>query len=341
MRRIALILAILLSGCFGGGGESLSQEEAELRAKSAVEGFVADFASEDGGDLRRIHGEFSAMDLGDGGFSMGDVHVDLDIEWGTGDAIRMDMSTKSGGFSLEIGVYCDPSKTVILYGADVYESRPSEELGCGEFMGEGDEAFQIDELEQADQLNVTRNPDGTITAVYEDEEGRVEMLIDRQGRVSRMDVEADEGSGFLVVEYGKRRALEAPDATDRIPITMFGYGSFISGAYTWNAGWSGETAPYDEIEVRIMQDDELIATLPAGQDTSASGFTIDWTDDGDGLFGGNDTFTITSDSWTSSNQYEVVVWDTWADAEVGDVPIPGIGLPLLVAFLALVALRRR
>ncbi len=333
---LLVALATLTAGCFGGNTTPLSEEEAKVVAEDALNAFATDFASPDGGDLTTVSGEF--------GFGSGNAmdKATFFIEWGTGGSTSVSLST-GGSFGVEIKLLCDPGSVVIDFGGETVEARPQPGKACMESFQDTGDPLELGEFENLDLLQITPHKDRTVTAVYKDDEGNITIKIDAKGRITRMDLDTGTGSGFMQMGYGNRRAIALPDAEQRMPALINGIGSHDGTVYTWS-GLGGEASePFSEFEVRVLHPEskEVLAAFPVGQDGSAAGFTFTFMDDGDGVFDGGDSFTISHEAWTSNSQYQVVVWDRWADRALGDIPIPSIGGLLLVGLLGAALVARR
>lgn len=345
---VVLSVSLALAGCFGTGGGQLSDAEAKQQTREAVEAFASDFSDPDGGDLRRVTGSFEAAGE-EGDFSFGDFDMDILMEWGTGGTAHLRFVVQSGGTSVTLEIYCTDDQVVTVWGNDAFESRPNDDEPCldslGGPTGEAD-PFELEDLdEDLDDLEVTPHADGSVTATFTDENGTYTLEVDPQGRLVRIDIDADDATGFMEMDYGARTAISVPETTDRLPAEISGSGFFSSfdEEYQWDAFGSDTSYPLDEFEVRVMDGDDIVATFPldGGASQSEAGFSFSFDDDGDGGFGGNDSFTISSSAWTESDQYDVIVWDLWAGSDITDNPIPGWGLGVTVVVLGGLALRRR
>ncbi len=329
---LLVVLLVLTSGCFGSDPKALSQEEAETVAEEALQDFAKNFASATGGDLTKVEGEFSV--------SQGSAEkAEFTMEWGRNGAARVALT----GSGIEILLVCDADSTVLVFGGQAIESRPRPGAACLDSIQDSGDPLDVGEFENLDALNVTPHPDGTVTAVFQDDEGTIIVKIDAKGRISRMDIDSDSGDGFLVMSYGERRTITVPDADERMPASINGFGSHSGTVYRWEGFGGDEHQPFNEFEVRVIdaQSRSTVATFPMGQNGEQAGFTFTFQDDGDGQFDGGDSFTISHPDWASTNQYDVVVWDRWADRELGDAPIPGLGALAVVGLLGAVWLRRR
>ncbi len=332
---LVVALATLSAGCFGGGAKQLSPEEAEAVSQEALETFAADFASPTGGSLTTVAGEF--------GFGKDSTDTaTFAMEWGRGGSASVILST-GGSFGVDLKLFCGPGSIVIVIGEQAVEARPQPDKACMESFQDTGDPLDLGEFENLDLLNITAHPDGTVTARYTDEDGTVTIAIDAKGRVSRMDIDTESGTGFLDMGYGERRTITVPQADERMPALINGFGDHNGQVYQWNGLGGDETQPFSEFEVRVIdaESQEVVATFPVGENGEANGFTFMFTDDGDGVFDGGDSFSISREGWNTVNQYEVVVWDRWADRALGDVPIPSLGAWVFVGLLGAALLARR
>lgn len=331
---IILLLSATLAGCFGSDGpRQLSQEDAEDVARDALQDFADDFASPDGGDLRAVSGEFSTPQQG------GMAHIDM--EWGAEGTAHVGVRLGDDEQATRADIYCSQNEVVLILGGASLEARPRPGQSCLNAVQETGDPLNTDQLGEAELDEVVANPDGTVRASFTDDNGTVRITIDAKGRLERIDIEAPQSSGFLDVDYGTRSVIDMPDADDRMPMVLFASGFFDGEAFVWSAPEGNESNPYDEFEVRVLDSGETVATFTPGADGEENGFSFTWQDDGDGEFGHDDRFIIESAAWTEAGQYDVQVWDLWADREVDDVPIPGIGLWAIAAIALAGLLRRR
>jgi hypothetical protein len=104
--------------------------------------------------------------------------------------------------------------------------------------------------------------------------------------------------------------------------------------------------PRSEFEVRLRDYgcDCIVASFDmAAASATDDGFIFTWLGDGDGLLEAGDSFQVSKPGTDVYYDHEIVIWDTWADAEVGSELLPGPPLPLLALALVVgaVVLRRR
>ncbi len=338
MRWIIVIVALatLSAGCFGGGSKTLSEDEAKVVAQDALRNFAEDFAAPDGGRLRMVSGEIGLR-------TGGSENAAFELEWGTGGTARVELLA-TGSFGVAIEIYCGPERVVIVYGEDSVARRPQPNKACVNSVQDANDPLGLGAFEDIDLLNVTPLAGGGVEATYHADQGRIDIRIDPQGRVQRMDIATDSGNGFLAVSYGQRKAITVPEANERMSANIDGYGRHDGQAYIWTGLGGEETQPFSEFEVRVInaEDGSRAATFPLGSDGTENGFTYTFTDDGDGVFDGGDSFTVTREGWNSESQYTVVVWDRWAQRPLGETPaIPGLGPLAFVGLLGAALLARR
>ncbi len=341
---LACVVLVSLTGCFE--PETISQAEAEERVATAVSrlGNMA--------DIQDVPEELSNMDVQMQGEEEGmRFKVDMEVEWGTQDAVYLDMNVASGGFSFRIELYCDPDTTIIVFGDEAYEARGDDCThgfmgGDDVSAGPADGEMPCMNLSSGEASDVTVNSNGTITAtvtVTEDGETYTcTVIVNDEGRVIHVSVTGPAATGSFSFTYGSRSPINFPETTERIPATVSGFGFLNTGRYEWEA-FMGDGTPLQEFEIRVYDGDELVASFGVPGGGTEGGFTLIWEDDGQAGFTADDAFTITNPTWTDQDDYEVVIWDTWADRDVDDNPIPGPALLLTLAALAAVAgvLRRK
>lgn len=339
MQRVALLaavaMAVAMSGCFGFGSQRLSDEEARAATDEALRTFAQDFSSPAGGDLRLVRGEFGGQDVD---APMGG-DVVFELEWGAEGRSRVALTVSGNRVTYDVSLHCGPEGTVVTFGAERMERRPRQG-SCLEAVGGRSDPLDIDELEGHHIEDVEPHRDGSVTATLATDDGTMTVEVDEKGRLERIDFA--EG-GFLSVDYGQRQVIQMPEPTSLMPVLVFGSGQFAQGQYQWTAFGGDETAPFNDIDVRVLDQSNATAasfTVRSGEQTQ-EGFVLTFNDDGDGVFGAGDSFTLRSDAWTSADQFEVLVWDTWADREVGDLAIPALPWIAGVGMLIVLALRRR
>lgn len=291
----------------------------------------------------------------------GTVRMEGSFEFGLQGGVHFVVTLSALGLSYTIEEYCDDTKRVLVVGEETAEERPPRDgESCLSDDGEEDDLFGDVEWEDAldavaeaeshhdlEDLQVTIHDDQSITATFTDGgDGNLTASVDPDGRLAWLEGRYPDGYTNYTFQYGEREAVVFPATDQRMPAGAEGFGQFFDGAYRWQGiGGEEEKVPLGEFEVRVRDPDSnrtIAAFDPGGSATQTQQtFLFEFEDDGDGFLGANDTFTIRSDAWTSGDQYDVVVWDTWADREIGDNPIPWPGLWLLLAAFALVALLRR
>ncbi len=351
---VGVAVVVVLAGALaayqflGSEPSALSQEEAEEAARLAMSGLAHDLEAPDGGELRSMEGsfEFSSDDFGSGTMEMA-------MAWGSGDTgyVLFDVAT-NGGFSFRFRMegYCTPERDVVVFGDTVYEARPHPEGSCMELLSEEDASLEIPQFDPADlpdgaEVEVTPHADGSVTAAFSDPEGDYVLEVDAEGRARSLSLSSPEGEGSIVVDYGPRQPIVIPEPDERLPSTVSAFCFLFDGRCEMVLS-GGDDAPWEDFEVRVYAGDaevgvdapEQVFPLAAGN-ASRGGFTITIHPDGDGLLGDGDTLDLRA----PGDDYQVVLWDTWADRDVQDVPIPAPALAWWLVGLAAAAfvLRRR
>jgi len=326
------------------GGGPLSQSEAEDRTGSAMDALMADLGGTGDGRMREMTGHIE-IESSDVEFLPASA-VDLEVEFGKGDTMRMGVVMDAGAATIEIEVYCTPTGIFLVIGEQVLEARPDPD-GCQAALLESDEEDPagglLPDLEVPEPGSVTPNDDGTVTAVFVDEAGEeTTVLIGKDGRVARLDLNGPDASGHLEFDYGTRGSLDPPAATGRMPAAADGSSGLEGDTFVWQ-GVYGEEAPVDEYEVHVLDGGTVLASFPLDDGSGTDGgFSFTFEDDGDGLFGEDDSLTIEPPAeWDPA--WEVRFYDTWADAYSDEQLAPGAGAAALLAGMVLFAavLRRR
>jgi hypothetical protein len=151
------------------------------------------------------------------------------------------------------------------------------------------------------------------TATYSAPEGGTYTIhYDAKGRLVRVDQDTPGGTGTLTVSYEPRRAIALPEG-ERIPAELRGNGEWRSNTYVYRMQAS-RTYPIDEFELRIAERGLPVATMPFANGTSGN-FTLVM-HDGDGIWQEGDGFDLTAE-----REYEIIVWDKWANRDVRDIPL--------------------
>ncbi len=353
---IAIGIAVALAGVglvvllkdSGSSPSALTQEQAEVTATQALSSLAADFTAEDGGKLRLATADFSFSDQD----FIGSGTLRMEMEWGTGDTARFLLNLQSGeGYTIGIDteMFCGGDIEIFVLGDVAYEVRPQPDGSTcmgGMFGMESDEDsfMDMDFLAGNDNLTVTPNPDGTVTATFFDEDGNYTAFIDAKGRVRSMSIDSPQGEGTMKFDYGSPKSIPRPSTTERAPSSVSGFCWFFSDECEWTA-MGGDDAPLSDFEIRVMEDgaDEGATPLATfrldGGSQANGGYSFTFTDDGDGTFGEGDSFQV----FGSGDNVEIVVWDLWADRDIEDNPqLPGVGpLALIAALGAALVIRRR
>lgn len=316
---------------------AFSEEESRIRVEEALAALPGDMA--EGGKLRIMTGTMAFQDEE----FFGDMDGSFRLEWGTGGAMKATISMKQGPITIAFEIYCAAERTIMVFDDKAIEERVSEWGDCSEFKDAegGLDEFVLTDIEEdgIEITSVTSHADGSITATLVNDTTTGHVKVDPQGRLLEMSMEEEEGEMEMAFVYGARQAIQLPTDAQRAPADIDGHGSWYEGVYEWEAFSWGPTAPLDEFEVRVMDGDTQVASFNLdGGPQSTGDIAFQFEDDGDGEFGGQDTFTI-----TAPQEYDVVVWDLWADRDIEDgVEAPGAHWLLGgVALVGLAALRRR
>ncbi len=346
----------------------LTQEKATQLADAAVAELASALNGTDGSDLAAIRATFhitggsdatEAADApaGSGGpygsgtagpdptqeLFGGPIDLDLWLQWGQGDVAKAIMDMSFGGLRFSLETWCTPEQDLLVWGGQTYASRPSGQRGSclpGAFMGDDFQGNPLEGLdpEHLDRLDVTINANGTITAVYQDDDGTFTMLLDAQGQPLALDFDGDEATGSMRFDYGPRPALKPPAPTSRLAAPNQAF-EFDGENYTV---FGPSQAPLGEITVRVLDDaGAILASFDPANPVrqTQAGYMFQYADDGDGRLGQNDTFRL-----TGPERYpNVQLWDEWAERYTGDNPIPAgsLALAALALIAAGVAYRRR
>ena len=343
MRAIWVLacLALATAGCSSGGGSApLSEEEARDLARQAIEDLARDLAG-DGGDISKLSADldFAAPEFGSGS-------IQFVLEWGLQGTGAATVSMSAGAFSVAMEQQCGTERHVTEFGGERFETRPTSAACTDLLSASGIDSGGLDftDFDQLQEVSVTPHKGGSVTAVYTQEDARLTVHVDAAGRVRSIDLEADEGSGTIEFERGARRLITPAPADDRMPSGASAFCFYSAGSCQADV-YDGDDAPLAELEVRIYASgdeagtDAPLATLAVRDGASQDGdWALAYEDDGDGLFGDGDSFTVTG----PDADVEVVVWDLWADKDIRDQATPGpVMVALMAALVAAASVQRR
>jgi hypothetical protein len=152
------------------------------------------------------------------------------------------------------------------------------------------------------------------------------------------------GNVSITFRYGPRQPVDMPVV--RAPARVNATALFANATYTWRVTQAQDVRPLADFEVRVGDigpNATRLATFPVRPGHQEQhGFAFDFADDGDGMLGVNDSFTLRNATWRFLGQDRVQVWDVRADAAVGEVGLPGFeGALAVLAALGGALLRRR
>lgn len=356
---VLVSLIFTLGGCFGEGGPSGDPEEV---AHEAFRSFGTSVSSEDGGDIKQISGSFEmaeeALDGDDMGMGFGDGSLEMTIEWGRFGVVHATYGMASGGMTMNLEAWCGPDQDVIKWGNDIIEGRGNAGFGGGDDlctmstemeemeMGSGLDIFASENFEGLELQDIETNSDGSISATFIDteEEGTMVVLIDKKGRIVRLEMDSPEGQGTFDIGYGARETIQIPEATVRMPAQLYASDSLEEGTLLGTIHSSDDAPPLDEMELRLVSRDwekdtkEVMVrfALLAGEEQTSDGYAFTYDDvDGDGRVSENDTYTLSHPGW--ENEYwidgEIMFYDLWAEGYANESPVPAPGIALLVLSL--------
>lgn len=340
------------------GSGPLTQAEAEQALAAALTTFDGGSAADPTSfasslsdpfipELRRISGDVTGSDE-----FFGNVAASFEFEWGSGDVTHMAFSVSSGAITITMETYCRPGADYVVFGATVYETRPTDDEECSDILETEptDDASGGDTLSDMEIVSVTPNSDGSVSAVLQNETARVELEIDAAGRITSMQMteETPEGSFTMdmVFEYGDRQPIVLPTATAKMPADV-SISQSVTNDETLVTIESAPTGlPRDEFQLRVHSYDCecTVATFDLAQPAGTSGdFAYEWIGDADGSLETGDTFRITYNGPDEYFASDMILWDEWANAEVGSAFLPGPSMFLLGTALvgAVIVARRR
>ncbi|MEA3201219.1 MAG: hypothetical protein QOE90_2647 [Thermoplasmata archaeon] len=324
MRPPALALAfVLLAGCITGTPEE--------RARRALDDFPAEIGPT-GGTLAHLNGTVSSN-----GYS---VPFTYDV---ARDGTRH-FNLTYGPIAFDI--YCKGDQVVRIVGGVPTLQRPGPCPLDGSRFGAP--------LAALNQTNVTsaHGKGNDVIATFSGTNasiGGIVITADRRDRVTHVELHSPNGNLTANATYGTRAGFHMPEATARAALTARNYTYLYEGNMTWEAEDVSQNASLADLEVRVLDGatHARIATFRMGGGPQEDGgFSFTFADkDGDGQFSQRDTFWLVRPNWTRESDYQVQVYDTWADAPVvrsNGIPGPGIASVLAgIAVVALVARRSR
>lgn len=341
MRRALLLafLLILLVGCF----QRAPRQDANEEARQAMEQFWTDLG--DPGTITDLKGEILNADTA--------VQTIL-LEFGSNGILHVTIKNPQGDDS---EIYCDQTHTTLVTDSETAMFR-SGCWGPGGFLVAHSSYAARFAVRETRVESSTREGD-VITATYvpqgNSSEVRYEARIE-DGRIQTLKLSGNQTTRApqaaliqFTVTYGERQPIPRPPPDKRIPAGLTVNTTFAPGEYRWNllANASGALDPA-EFEVRIVAASQAPTADPVanfslrdGIEQVSQGFTFRFQDDGDGALDVGDSFVVSNPDWTTQEQYQVIVWDAWANAPVSATAMPGLAfLIVAIAFVAAAFLRR-
>jgi len=322
-RLVALAFgALLLVGCLG-----LPSGTPEERARRALDGFAQDLGPA-GGALSKLSGNATSN-----GYTVG-----FTLEVGRDGARHFNMSV--AGFALDF--YCRGEDVVRVVDGKPLAQRPGAcPLDASRFGSP---------LLLLPQLNVTsaRTEGSDVVAVYNGTNlsvGGMSATVDRHDRITSLRLESPGGNVTAEASYGPRAAFRMPSPVGRLAAAAGNSTDLFDGNFSWRADLVSDAPSLAEVEVRVFNattHERLAAFRASMPQQQAGGFNFTFDDrDHDGTLSDRDRFWIERPGWTRRGQYDVQVWDAWAEAPIVRRLLPGPEVGLLLATGALAALLAR
>jgi hypothetical protein len=326
--RLALLFvlpALVLSGCIG-----MEAGTPEERVEAALERFQDDMGPDGAIQKLRVSAQFEGNDM------------DVVVENGRAGAVEMVANV----MMYDVRVLCIGDRMFLTVGGETYESRAQRET-C-DMSGDTDFELPLMRDEEHEVVEVVERDgalEATVRVVEEGEESTITVVV-RAGRVVEIRVIDSEGDFTMHVEYGARRAMQAPSASGRMPMSVSWDHTFVPGTYSGTISEVDAVAPLSEFSVQILEGygGAVAAEFPTGTAGSqvSAGFVFMFEDDGDGMLSVGDRFTVENADWSGEWERQVAFFDHWAGMRTDENPIPAPFAALLVVLLvALVAMRRR
>jgi hypothetical protein len=360
--------------------EAEAQERVQASLQAAGEGLMGESSD---GELRKVTAEAEPPESSPSGpedLFAGFGQMRMTVEYGRDDVVRFDLHMASGAVTVAFTLYCTPERQYVVAGGEAYASRPrvadTAEAACTDvqegFAMDDDEdgVLPVDDLE-ASQADITRDPDGSLHAEFDEDGARVVLDLDAKGRLRALEAtDPEEGSWTIVYEYGDRSAITPPEDFQLLPASVALQQDSDGDLHMWTVLDSPEEPPLGDFEVRVQDyassfdldadgedfdlDGTLLATfdLQAGTQTDGN-LSFRFTDaDGDGKLTAGDSFVIQDLSQEAGDDgfgfsffpYEAVLYDRVAEGEVNSgfngMPSP-VWLALAALALAGLASRRR
>lgn len=367
--RLPLVIVAIaglatISGCLQPDPAAVSEGEAERIAVTGMRALAVALAGGEDGNLRAFDMHVAAPDAnpGDNGTTMST--LDVRMEWGpSGDSVRH-VLFDDGRQQHETHIWCSNHDVRYQWEGDVYQERritdPARTDPCTfARVHEAADLLAPFTPDGADSLPVPEVyvDNGEVTAVFHYGQGEsLTVQHDPQGLVRTVNGQGSDGHFEAVAEYGPRRALIAPDATERIPAhidTAIRHDA-QTGLDLYEVVSSWHSPALDDIEARWVARDPLDSEpvvllrfpLDADDEPGPEGQRFQFHDnDGDGRVTIGDHYTFEApemlDAPESLVMHELVLYDLWADEEV-NAPVPAVALPLVVlASLGAAGLLRR
>lgn len=313
---VALAIALALAGCI------LPKGSPEERARRALEDLPRELQA--GSDLARVEGMAYSQGYG----------VPFTYEVARDGTRHVNLTVP--GFAFDC--YCQGERTIRVVEGRPVEQRPGRcPVDLSRVLG------PLDQL-NASGLNVTSTSrsGNDATATFSSPAGNLTITADRRDRPVHVAMSGAFGDLTANLSYGTRATFSMPAPVARAALSARNSTNLYDGNFSWEMRDPNANASIADFEVRVLNGStrERIATfrLDGGAQTAA-GFRFVFADrDGDGNLSRDDIIWIERDDWTRERDYQVQVWDTWADAPVvRGRDVPGAGIAPALAGIAAVA----
>ncbi len=364
----ALVLAVALAGC--GDKKKLSEADMETSAAEALADLQTDFGP--GGAINggTLSVPFDASDYG-----LGPLVLSMDLVIGV-DAdmlVTASFGNPFDGSRVDFTAYCSAEKVVVnvvgmesMGGEDVSVEGRNVAGDCTQASEDIQEMlgpfaalakiFQVGSDLSLQEVRQTGK--NTFEATYRDGSAASDLVVlVKNGRAELVSATSLADGTVLSVDitYGDREDIDAPAAQERVPLLVEWSGKALDneGGYQWT-GKDG-IGPVEDYSIRVYDrtasvpcrgGPSPVATFDLGgpAQQNSNGFTITFSENGDGVLGKHDWALIYHpDRFDAPWDYRVEVWDDWADSSAD--PLCGIpaagGAWLALALLGLVAVGRR
>ncbi len=373
MRVVAvlLLLAIVMSGCFGKGPSKADMRD-EL--ETAIKAFPGDVGP--GGDLAtiKVSGDVGVETEFNGAPLTVTIQPKMDVTLGSGG----DVLVSGRALSLTFTAYCSSERLIAIANGgaqyDIPDTSAEARNPVGVCTGRGSESILLEyfdfpmidpslmtgdlRLEEMTAQGFEEVGKKTYAGTYtvEGEEGTTTLTITAKGGHIQKIVSQNPNAHLkLDMTYGDRVAITPPEADHRVPSFVQGTIKRDENGWTWT-GTAVEGGPAAEYTLRVYPEGTSVGcgttTTPTvtfglgdGQDQRKDGWQMIYFDDGDGTLGMGDQIIIRQPSGAVQDfSHVVAINDDWAGETASfncTIPGPGPVLGVLGLLAAVLVARRR